>query len=173
MKEGINLVDGKLFYFTKPDINRPVEEQYVIEINDARKSFVHKEDAMLYLFDKGVKTFYRLTKELTEYANIKQLLIFEFHQIENRIGYVVRDYLPQLNEDNEVKNIRVYIWRFVGFGRSCIADSMEELMEMVPQTIHEYNNQPEERGYNSYPFYTRYYRNSGSLKQMSMELELS
>lgn len=59
--------EGILFFFTKPDPFRPIEEKYVTEINSERKSFLHEDDAMLYLFDNGIKTFKRLTKETHEY----------------------------------------------------------------------------------------------------------
>lgn len=166
------MAEGILFYFTKPDINRPIEEQYVTEIRSERKSFVHQEDAMLYLFDNGVRKFNRLTKELHEYKDIRTLPVFEFIQVENRVGYVVRDYLPQLDKNNEIINKRVFIWRFIGFGRTCTADTKDELMEQVNQAINEYNNAPEELGCNSYPYYTKNYRNNDSLKHVNLTLDL-
>ena len=83
---------GLLFYFTKPDPLRPIEEKYVTDINGERNSFVKEQDAMLYLFDKGIRKFHRLTKELTEYKDSSKLPSYEFWHIDNRVGYVLYEY---------------------------------------------------------------------------------
>lgn len=74
---------GILYFFTKPDPYRPIEEQYVTEINGERKSFIHQDDTMLYLFDNGIKTFRRLTKEIHEYKDITKVPIYEFMHVAN------------------------------------------------------------------------------------------
>lgn len=149
---------GYLYYFTKFDPDRPIEEKYVTEINGERKSSVKQEDAMLYLFDNGITNFHRLTQELSEYKNPANLPVYEFWKIENRIGYVLNEYELYLNNDNEVKKRKAFSFRFIGFGRSCYAETKEELKEKVKNTINEYSNAPIEKGYKTYPYYTQYYR---------------
>jgi len=149
---------GLLFYFTKPDPLRPIEEKYVTEIEGERKSFVREQDAMLFLFDNGIRKFRRLTKELTEYKDSSKLPIYEFWQIKNRVGYVLYEYEPYIDENEEVKRRRAYSWRFIGFGRYCFAPTKEELEEKVKQLIHKYINEPPERGLLTYPYYTQCYR---------------
>jgi len=149
---------GLLFYFTNPDPLRPVEEKYVTEIDGERKSFLHQEDAMLYLFDNGITNFHRLTKELSEYKDSSKLPLYEFWQIQNGVGYVLHEYEQYMDENKEVKRRRAYSFRFIGFGRSCFAATKEDLQEIVKQLIHDYNEAPMEKGYLIYPYYTKYYR---------------
>src|SRR5690606_9613829 len=104
------------------------------------------------------KNFRRLTKEIYEYKDSTKLPIYEIWHIENRVGYVLYDYEPYLDENNNVKKRRAYVWRFIGFGRSCFAKTQEELKEKVLKLIHQYNNEPDEYGYNLYPYYTKHYR---------------
>ncbi len=159
-KGGVYLSKGILYYFKKPDPNRPIGENYVTEINNFRKSLVKEEDAMLYLFDNKVKFFHRLTKELQDYKNQTNLPLFEFWQIKNRVGYVLYDYEHYINELGEVKKRSAYVWRFIGFGSSCFASSKEELKKKVLLLIKEYCNDIEGRGYNAYPYYTKYFRHT-------------
>src|SRR5699024_2582465 len=112
----------------------------------------------LFLFDNGIKKLRRLTKELTEYKDYSKLPIYEFWQIENRVGYVLYEYEPYIDGSEKVKRRRAYSWRFIGFGRSCFAPTKDELKEKVKGLIHEYNNAPAERGLLTYPYYTQYYR---------------
>ncbi len=151
--------EGKLYYLTTPDPNRPIEEQFVVEIDDKgiKKSFVNQENAIIFLYKNGIKKYKYLTKPIAEYINPKMIKVYEIWQIENRIGYVLYDYEKYVDENNEVKKKRAYIWRFVGFGHSCFAQTKEELKEKVLMLIHEYQEDPEQRGYNTYPFYSRYY----------------
>lgn len=150
--------EGRLYFFNKPDPDRPIEEKYVTEIEGKRKSFMRQEDAMLYLFDNGVRKYQYLTKEAEEYVDITKVATYELWYIENRVGYVLYDYEQYVDENNEVKKRRAYVWRFVGFGRSCFAATKEELEEKVLSLIHHYNEDPKEHGHNTYPFYTRHYR---------------
>lgn len=156
--------EGFLYYFTHPDPLRPVEEQYITEISGKRKSFVHEDDAMLHLFDSGIKNFKRLTKEVREYKKITQVPLFEFMHVENRIGYVLYGHEPYIDESGNVKRRRAFVWRFIGFGRSCFAQDKEELKETVSSLINKYNNEPEELGYKTYPYYTKHYREQIVLK---------
>lgn len=152
------MVEGVLFHFTKPDPNWPIEKKYVKKIDGKRKSFIHQNDAMLHLFDNGVRKFRRLTKEIREYKNISNLPVYQFWHIENRVGYVLYDYEPYIDDQDNFKKRRAFVWRFVGFGRSCFAKTKKKLAEKVRDLIHEYNNKPAELGYNTYPYFTRYYR---------------
>lgn len=77
---------GRLYYFTKPDPDRPIDENYITEINGERKSFSRKEDAMVFLFDNGVRSYKYLTKEEKDYLGFDKLPTYEFWQIENRVG---------------------------------------------------------------------------------------
>lgn len=147
-----------LYFFTKPDPNRPVEEQYIAEIQGNRKSFINKDDALLYLFDNGIKKFKRLTKEVHEYKDITKIPTYEFMHVENRVGYVLYDYEAFIDENNNVKKRRAFVWRFIGVGRSCFAKTKEELEQKVISLIHDYNKKPEELGYKTYPYYTKHYR---------------
>lgn len=156
---------GILFYFTKPSPNRPIDEQYVAEIKGERTSFVHQNDAMLYLFDNGVRKFRRLTKEVKGYKNIKNIPFFEFWHIQNRVGYLVHGYQRYIDENDKVKQKRAYVWSFVGFGRVCFAETKEELKSKVLERIEEYRKIPPVKGYNTYPYFTRYYREE--IKQIS------
>lgn len=149
--------EGLLFFFSKPVSYRPIEEKYVTEINGDRKSFIHEHDAMLYLFENGIRKFKRLTKEVDEYADITNLNTYEFWQMDHRIGYVLYGYEPYYDENGDVKKRRAYIWRFVGFGRSCFAPTIEELKDKVLKVIHNHKQDPEKRGFNKYPYYTKYY----------------
>lgn len=156
------MIGGSLYFLNKIDPNRPIEEKYIAEIGTERKSFVQKEDAMLYLFDNGVRTYQYLTKEASEYKEISKVPRYEFWHIENRVGYVFYDYEHYIDENDVIKKRRAFVWRFVGFGRSCFASTKEELEEKVRLLILEYKADPEEHGYNIYPFYTRYFRENSS-----------
>ncbi|MEH7525855.1 hypothetical protein V7149_21680 [Bacillus sp. JJ1503] len=129
----------------------------MVEINGERKSFIKEEDAFIYMFDQGVKTYQSLTKKTSEYKSLKQVPIYEFWHIENRVGHVLYDYEYFVDENGETQKRKAYIRRFVGFGRSCFASTKEELMEKVRAEILIYKD-PGERGFNTYPYYTRYYR---------------
>ena len=157
------MAEGILYFLTKPDPHRPVEEQYVTEIKGKRKSFIHQDDAMLYLFDNGIKTFKRLTKEIHEYKDITKISAYEFMHIDNRVGYVLYGHEPYIDEDNNVKKRGAYVWRFIGFGRSCFAKTEDELRDKVLTLINRYNKDPENLGYNTYPYYTKHYRDPISL----------
>lgn len=113
---------------------------------------------MLYLYDNGIKYFQRLTKESHDYKDITKIPIYEFWHIQNRVGYVLHDYELYINENDEVKRRKAFVWRFIGFGRSCFAKTKEELKEKVLNVIQKYNDEPQDLGYNSYPYYTRHYR---------------
>jgi hypothetical protein len=152
------LAEGRLYFFNKPDPNRPVDENYVAEIDGKRKSFVRKEEAMLFLFDNGIRSYKNLTKEEKDYKNFAQVPTCEFWHIENRVGYVLNDYEQYVDENDEVQKRRAFVWRFVGFGRSCFAPTKEELEEKVQSLIQQYKEDPKEQGFNTYPYYTRYYR---------------
>lgn len=152
------MTEGILYYFTKPDLNRPIEEQYVAEIDGVKKSFVNQEDAILYLFDNGVNKFKRLTKELHEYKNPNNLPTYELWHIENRVGYVLHGHESYVNENNKIKKRKAYIWRFVGFGQSCFAKTEDKLKEKVKRLIQRYEKKPKEFGYNTYPYFTQYFR---------------
>ena len=157
------MTEGRLYFLNKPDPSRPIEEKYIAEINNLRKSFINQEDALLYLYDNGVKTYKSLTKEALEYKDIKKLPTFEFWHIENRVGYVLHTYKPSVNENAENKRKKSFVWRFIGFGKSCFSDTKEELATEVQSLIAHYKKDPENRGFNTYPFYTRHYRVQGDL----------
>jgi DNA polymerase-3 subunit epsilon len=153
--------EGRLYFFNKPYPGRPIEDKYIAEIDGLREFFMRKEDALLYLFDQGVKQFQYLTKELPEYINTKNLLTYEFWQLENRVGYVQHDYERYVDQNDEVQKRKAFVWRFVGFGRSTFAPTHEKLKEKVLALIHHYNGDPDECGHNTYPFYIRHYRPQG------------
>lgn len=157
------MIEGRLLFLNKVDPNHPIEEKYIAEIATKRKSFMQKEDAMLYLFDNGVRRYQFLTKESSEYKDISKVPQYEFWYIDNRVGYVLYDYEHYIDENDVVKKRRAYVWRFVGFGRSCFASTKEELEERVKLLTLEHKADPKEHGYNTYPFYTRYYRENSSL----------
>lgn len=150
--------EGKLYFLNKPDPTRPIENKYVAEFEDQKKSFIHKEDALLYLFDNNVKTYKYLTKEANEYKDLSKVPTYELWHIKNRVGYVLYDYEFYEDENKEIKKRRAYVWRFVGFGRSCFAETIEELKEKVSVLINHYQEDPDECGHNVYPFYTKHYR---------------
>lgn len=152
------MTEGLLYFFAKPDPNRPIEEKYITEIDGNRKGFVNQENALLYLFDNGVRSYKYLTKEIAEYIDISKVKTFELWQIKNRVGYVLNDYEPYINENGEVKKRKAYVWRFIGFGRSCFSKTKNELKEKVLAQIIEDSEDKEGRGYNIYPFYSRHYR---------------
>jgi hypothetical protein len=150
--------EGILYIFNKPDLNRPIEEKFVAEINGKRTSFVNEDDAKIFLFDNGVKSFRFLTKEVHEYKDFSKVPVYEFLKLKNRVGYVTYGYEPYVDNDGKVKRRKAYIWRFIGFGRYCFAKTMEELQEMVLDLINYYQEDPRERGFNIQPAYTRYNR---------------
>ena len=151
--------EGRLYFLNTPDPNRPIEEKYITEIEGQRKSFVREEDALLYIFDNGVRTYKYLTKEALKYKDFNKLPTYEFWHIGNRVGYVLYHFEPYVDENNEVKKRKAFVWRFVGFGRSCFSQNREELKEKITKLINHYKEDPEERGFNIYPFYTKHYRN--------------
>jgi len=67
-------------------------------------------------------------------------MTYELVQIENRVGTLLYDYEHYVDENNNVKKCKSFVWRFVGFGRSCFAPTKEELIELVRKQIHEYQN---------------------------------
>ncbi|MBU9721961.1 MULTISPECIES: hypothetical protein [Bacillaceae] len=154
-------MEGKLYFLNYVELGRPIDENYVAEIDDvpnSRKSFGDKADALLYLNDNGVKTYKYLTKEASEYKSLKNLLDFEFWRIKHRVGYVSYHYEFYEGQNGEVKKRRAYVFRFVGFGRSCFAETKEELTEIVLEIIAEHLADPRERGLNTFPYFTKYYR---------------
>lgn len=150
--------EGNLYFFNKPHPTRPIEEKYVTEIEGQRKSFIHQEDALLFLFDNGVSTYKSLTRETSEYKDINKVPTFEFWHIGNRVGYVLYGFEPYVDEMNEIKRRKAFVWRFIGHGRSCFAETKDELEDKILSLISQYTEDFEERGYNIYPFYTRHYR---------------
>ena len=150
--------EGKLFFFKTSDPNRPVELKYLAEFAHNQKWFEKEEEALIYLFDNGVKSYKYLTKSVGEYKNLKNLLTYEFWHLENRVGYVTYGNQLFYDENNELKKRKSYIWRFIGHGKSFFANTQEELKDMVLSHIHYFKEDPENRGYNTYPYYTKYYR---------------
>lgn len=122
------------------------------------KSFINKDEALLYLFDNGVKTYQYYTKLISEYTNTKQIPIYELWHIGNRIGYVLDDYEPYIDESNAVQYRKSFVWRFVGYGMPCFAADKETLAENVLKLIDYHKNDPEDRGLNEYPYFTKCYR---------------
>jgi hypothetical protein len=78
------MTDGILNFLNTPDPIRPIEEKYIAEVNGLTKSFINKEDAMIFLFDHGVRTFKYLTKAISEYKDYRKLPTFEFWHLDNR-----------------------------------------------------------------------------------------
>lgn len=162
IQEGNLLTEGKLYFLNKPNPNRPIEDKYIAEIEGQRKAFEKEEAVMLFLFDNGVRTYKYLTKEDLEYKDLKKHLknspTYEFWKIENRVGYVSYSFELYVDGNGEVKQRKAFVWRFIGFGRSCFAQRQEELKEKVTELIKYYKEDPEKRGFNTYPFYTKHYR---------------
>lgn len=151
--------EGKLYFLNKPDHNRPIELKYLVELNEIQMWFEKEEDAQIFLFDNGVRKYKYLTKELSEYKKgLKNLQTFELWHLENRVGYVTYGFNNYYDENDKPQQKRAYIWRFIGYGRSCFAETHEELKDKVLSLINHYNEDPEECGHNIYPYYSRYYR---------------
>lgn len=163
--------EGRLYFLNKPYPGRPVEERYFTKINSLKEFFVTKEDALLHLFDQGIRNFQYLTKEISDYKNTQNILTYELWHVENRVGYVQYDYERYEVECGEVKKRRAFVWRFVGFGRTLFALSKEELKEKVRELIQHYNEDLDERGYNKYPFYTRHNRPASILSHGTITSE--
>lgn len=153
------MTEGRLYFLNKLDPNRPIEEKYVTEIDGIRNSFISQDDAMLYMFDNGIRKYKYLTKEEIEYKDFTKIPTYEFWHILNRVGYVLYDFEPYLDKSGNVKKRRAYVWRFIGFGRSCFAETEEKLKQKVVLLIEKYNKGPEDRGYNRYPYYIKHWRN--------------
>lgn len=156
--------EGKLYFLNTPDPNRPIENKYIVEFDEIEKSFDKQEDALIFLFDNGIRKYQFLTKKLNEYKSLKNIKRYESWQLENRVGYVTQDYEWYTDEKNELKKRKAYVWRFVGYGRSCFAKTKEELKNKVLSLIHYYREDPDKCGHNTYPFYTRYYRQKEELR---------
>ena len=152
------MTEGRLYFLNKLDPNRPIEEKYVTEINGNRESFINQDDALLFLFDNGIKNYKYLTKEVSEYKNLDNLLSYELWQLRNRVGYVLYELESYVNQEDVIQKRKAYIWRFVGFGRSCFAETKEELKEKVIALIDFYNEDPKDYGHSKYPYYTQYTR---------------
>ena len=149
---------GRIYSLNRIYLGVPVECKYAAEIEGERQYFVNKEDALLYLYDHDISVFQFLMKEVSKYTNITSIPHYEFWHIKNRIGYVVHDNEYYNTVDNITKKQRAYVWRFVGYGRSLYASTKDELKEKVIEQIHQYSEDVNQRGYNIYPFYTRYNR---------------
>lgn len=152
------LKEGRLYFLNTPDPNRPVELKYLAEFAENQKWFEKQEDALIYLFDNGVNVYKYLTKELEKYKNLNNLLTYELWHLENRVGYVTYGDEQYYDENNELKKRKSFIWRFIGHGRSCFAETQEELKVKVLSHTNYYKEDPEDQGYNTYPYYTKYYR---------------
>ncbi|NLP50247.1 hypothetical protein [Bacillus sp. RO1] len=150
--------EAKLYFFDYPDPNRPIECKYITSIDGINNYHEKKEDALLYLFDKGVTAYQFLTKKEENYKKNAKILTYELLQIENRVGYLIYDFQPYVDENDTVKKRKAFVWRFIGFGRSCFAPTKEEIVELVKKQIEEYQNDTDNRGYNTYPYYTRHFR---------------
>ncbi|MEA3320957.1 MAG: hypothetical protein U9Q88_13195 [Bacillota bacterium] len=150
--------EGELFFLNTPDPNRPVELKYLAEFDKNHKWFEKQEDALLYLFDNGIKKYKYLTKELDKYKSLKNLLTYELWHLENRVGYVTYGDEQYYDENEKLEKRKSYIWRFIGHGRSCFAQTPEALKDKVLSHINHYKEDTEDRGYNTYPYYTKYYR---------------
>lgn len=159
-----SLNEVRMYFLNTTAPDRPIEEKYITEILGERKSFLQEEDALLYLFDRDFKTFKYLTKEAIKYKDLKNLPTYEFWHIGNRVGYLLYDYQPYINENNEVKKRKAFVWRFVGFGQSCFAQNREELKGKIMTLIDYYKEDPENRGFNIYPYYTKHFRTEQSIK---------
>jgi hypothetical protein len=151
-------MEGRLYFFNKPDPNRPIELKYLAEFGETQKWFEKEEDAKLFLFDNGIRKYQYLTKKLSEYTSLKNLQTFELWHIKNRVGYVTNGYQKYYDVNNNVQQKRAIIWRFIGYGRSCFAETQEELKDKVLSLINFYNDDLEECDHNTYPFFTRYHR---------------
>jgi len=150
---------GNLYYLSKPQSNIPREDRYLAEVNrDIRKSFIYEEDALLFLFDNGIRYFQRFTKDILEYKNTKNIPTYELCHLNNRVGYITYGNQPYINETGKVEKRKAYIWRFIGYGRSCFAPTREELEGKVTSLIQQYKEDGEGKGFNIYPFYTRHCR---------------
>lgn len=152
MKEGI------LHFINTPDPNRPVELKYLVEYEETQKWFEEQSDALIFLFDSGITKYRYLTKLALEYKRLKNTKHYELWQIGNRVGYVTYDFKKYLDEDGNVKKNPAYVWRFVGHGRPCFEETQEELRDKVLSLIQSYKEDPDDRGFNIYPYYTKYYR---------------
>lgn len=150
--------EGRLYFINTPDPNRSVELKYLSEFSENKKWFENQEDALIYLFDNGIRKYTYLTKELSKYKSSENLLTYELWHLENRVGYVTYGDEQYYDENKQLKKRKSYIWRFIGHGRSCFAETQEELKDKVLSLIHHYKEDPEACGYNTYPYYTRYYR---------------
>ncbi|WP_407728483.1 hypothetical protein ACJMCD_28585 (plasmid) [Priestia megaterium] len=150
---------GNLYYISKPQPNIPREDRYLAEVNrDIKKSFIHEEDALLFLFDNGIRYFQRFTKDILEYKNTKNIPTYELCHLNNRVGYISHGNQPYTDETGKVQKRKAFIWRFIGYGRSCFAPTREELKEKVASLIQQYKEDREGKGFNIYPFYTRHCR---------------
>lgn len=150
---------GRLFFLNKPVPHRPAEEKYVVEIEGMeRKSFVEKNDAILFMYDNGITSYQYFTKEVAEYINIKQIPFYELWRIEHRVGFVLYDFEYYTDENNATKKRKSYVWRFVGYGKPCFAPNKESLKEKVQEVVMRHLEDPDKRGLNEYPYFTKCYR---------------
>lgn len=127
--------------------------------------FSNQEDALIQAFDNGCTQIRLLTKEISEYkvnekTNKQSLPDYQdLVKIEHRVGRMYRDYISSVAEDGKVKNKMQYVWRFVGAGRSCVASTEETLLQKITLEIDIQKEDKDNKGYNTYPYYTKYHRN--------------
>ncbi|MEH7136984.1 hypothetical protein, partial [Priestia megaterium] len=134
-------------------------DRYLAEVNrNIKKTFIYEEDALLFLFDNGIRYFQRFTKDILEYKNTKNIPTYELCHLNNRVGYISYGNQSYINETGKLEKRKAYIWRFIGYGRSCFAPTREELEDKVTSLIQQYKEDREGKGFNIYPFYTRHCR---------------
>ena len=102
--------------------------------------------------------FLYLTNDPSEYKNINSLPVYELWRLGNRVGYVLYDFEGYIDNNGAVQTRNAFIWKFIGFGRSCFAETEKDLKEKVLALISSYNNAPKKYGYSTYPYYIRHYR---------------
>lgn len=104
MQGEIYLKEGKVYFINTPNPNRPIELKYLAEVDDDTLEWFEKqEDALIFLFDNGVRKYKYLTKELSEYKSLKNLQTYELWHIGNRVGYVSYDYERYVDHNNEIQ----------------------------------------------------------------------
>ena len=145
------------------DNNIAIENKYAIysDGNNA-KYFTEQDDAIIYAFDERYNHISLLSKPIKDYKidkNGEPVLPKpqELLQIGNRVGRVYHDFLDFEKNGASVRE-KQHIWRFVGHGYPCWADTKDELMTKVRLAVETFMIDAEKRGYNTYPYYTRYYR---------------
>lgn len=73
-----------------------------------------REDALIFLFDNGVKEYQFLTKKLLDYKSLRNIQTYQLWHLENQVGYVIHgleNYVDKNGRSDTKKSVDMEIRR--------------------------------------------------------------